>query len=80
MAMGGLGFGAFGDRRPFGEGMLFHPLVMFFVVVGVALLALRIAMARPVPELISDRALAIGCVAGLAAFLGGNLLAAYLPR
>ena len=78
MAMGGLGFGAVGDRRPFGEGILFHPLVLFFVLVGVALLAMRIVLARPVPEIISDRALIIGCVIGVAAFLAGNFLGAYV--
>ena len=82
MAAGGLGFGTIGDRRPFGEGFLVHPLVLFFVLVGVALLALRIVLARPVPEIISDRALVLGCVVGLAAFLAGNFLGTYLltPR
>ncbi len=78
MAAGGLGFGAIGDRRPLGPGMLFHPLVLYFVVAGVALLALRIVLARPVPEIISDRALVLGCVAGSAAFLAGNFLAAHI--
>jgi hypothetical protein len=48
MAAGG--FGVVGDQRPFGEGVLFHPLVIFFVLVGVVLLALRIVLARPGPE------------------------------
>jgi hypothetical protein len=74
MAVGGLGFGALADRRPFGEGILVHPLVMFFVTVGAALLALRVLAARPVPEVIPDRALITGCVVGLVAFLAGNLL------
>ena len=81
MAAGGLGFGLFGERRPFGDGVLFHPLVMFFVTVGIALLALRIVLARPVPEVISDRALMIGCAFGAAAFLAGNFLSIHvLPR
>lgn len=82
MAAGGLGFGTIGDRRPLGEGFLFHPLVMFFLTVGIALLALRIVLARPVPKIISDRALVFGCVVGLAAFLAGNFLGTYLltPR
>jgi hypothetical protein len=81
MTMGGLGFGAVGDRRPFGDGFLFHPLMLFFVLVGVALLALRIVLVRPVPEIISDRALIIGCVVGLATFLVGNFLGTHvLPR
>ena len=81
MAVGGLGFGLFGDRRPFGDGILFHPLVVFFALVGVALLALRIVLARPVPDVISDRALMFGCAIGAAAFLTGNFLGTYLlPR
>jgi hypothetical protein len=78
MAAGGLGFGSFGDRRPFGETILFHPLVLFFILVGAALLALRIVLTRPVPEIISDRALMLGCVAGLAAFLAGNFLVTHV--
>ena len=78
MAIGGLGFGVVGDRRPFGDGILFHPLVLFFVLVAVALLALRMALARPVPDIISDRALLGGCVLGLAAFLAGNFVRTYL--
>jgi hypothetical protein len=80
MVAGGLVFGAIGDRRPFGEGLLFHPLVMFFIAVGAVLLVLRIALARPVPEFIPDRALALGCTLGLAAFLGGNFVAVYWLR
>jgi hypothetical protein len=81
MVVGGLGFGLLGDRRPFGDGILFHPLVVFFALVGVVLLALRIALARPVPDVISDRALMFGCAIGAAAFLGGNFLGTYLlPR
>jgi hypothetical protein len=39
-------------------------------------------MARPVPEVIADRALMLGCVLGLAMFLAGNFGAAHvlLPR
>src|SRR5712692_10372220 len=49
MAIGGTAFGLIGERRPFGQGFLAHPLVAFFIVVGVGLLALRFALARPVP-------------------------------
>ena len=81
MAVGGLGFGLLGDQRPFGDGMLFHPLVVFFALVVLALLALRIVLARPVPDVISDRALMFGCAIGVAAFLAGNFLGTYLvPR
>ena len=78
MALGGFGFGLFADRRPFGDGILVHPLVLFFVLVGLGLLALRMALARPVPEVISDRALMLGCVLGLAMFLAGNFVAAHV--
>jgi hypothetical protein len=36
------------------------------------------ALARPVPEVIPDRALMLGCVLGLAAFLAGNFMATRL--
>ncbi len=52
---------------------------MLFVTVAVlGLLALRVIARRPVPEIISDRALMYGCCAGLAAFLIGNFLAVHL--
>jgi hypothetical protein len=78
MAAGGLAFGLFGDRRPFGNGIFAHPLVIFFILVGAILLVLRIALARPVPEVIPERALIIGCFIGLALFLGGNFAATHL--
>ena len=77
MALAGFGFGLFAERRPFGDGILVHPLVVFFVLVGLCLLALRMALARPVPEVIPDRALMLGCVLGLAMFLAGNFVAAH---
>jgi hypothetical protein len=75
MALTGFGFGLLADRRPFGEDIFVHPLVMFFALVGLALVALRLLLARPVPEVISDRALMVGCLVGLAMFLFGNLVA-----
>ncbi|MET0632101.1 MAG: hypothetical protein ABWY47_13480 [Xanthobacteraceae bacterium] len=78
MALGGFGFGLLGDRRPFGTDVLTHPFVVFFAVVAVALLVLRVACARPVPELIPERALLAGCLLGGAAFLAGNWAAAHL--
>jgi hypothetical protein len=77
MAAGGFAFGMLGDRRPFGTAVLTHPLVVFFAVVAAALLVLRVARARPVPELISERALVVGCGVGAAAFLVGNWIATY---
>jgi hypothetical protein len=78
MAVGGFTFGLFANKRPLGAGVLLHPLVLFFIVVGIALLAVRMVSARPVPELISDRALMLGCCAGLAAFLVGNFFAVHI--
>ena len=74
MALGGFGFGLVAERRPFGDDVLAHPLVVYFIVVGIALLALRLVRARPVPELIPERALLFGCLAGGAAFLVGNFV------
>jgi hypothetical protein len=56
MGLAGFGFGLLADRRPFGDDMLLHPLVVFFVLVGLSLLVLRMALARPVPDVIPDRA------------------------
>jgi hypothetical protein len=78
MAAGGFGFGLLGDRRPLGTGLLAHPFVLFFIAVAVALLLVRFAGARPVPELIPERALVIGCLLGGALFLVGNWAAAHL--
>ena len=71
-ALGGMAFGLLGERRPFGQGFLAHPLVIFFIVVGIGLLALRFALARPVPEVIAERALVVGCLIGAGCFLVGN--------
>lgn len=78
MTLGGFAFGLIGDRRPFGESFLTHPFAVFFILVGVMLLVLRIVAARPVPELIPDRMLFIGCAFGLATFLAGNFVAMHL--
>jgi hypothetical protein len=78
VAIAGFGFGMIGERRPFGEDMLAHPLVAYFLVVAAGLLTLRIVGRRPVPELIPERALILGCVVGLALFLARNFIAAHL--
>ena len=52
--------------------------LVFFVVVAAGLLGLRVVLRRPVPEIISDRLLLVGCLVGLAAFLIGNWLAVNL--
>jgi hypothetical protein len=72
MALGGVGFGLVAERRPFGNGVLASPLVVFFACVAVALLTMRFLYAKPVPQVISERYLAVGCVIGIACFLVGN--------
>jgi hypothetical protein len=78
MALGGLAFGALGERRPFGNGILLHPLMLYFALVCVCLIALRLVLSRPLPEMIPDRALVIGCVIGLVLFLAGNFIVVHL--
>jgi hypothetical protein len=78
MAAGGLAFGLIGERRPFGTGALAHPLPAFAISVGVALLLLRVVLARPIPQVIPDRSLLFGCFVGLAGFLAGNFVAVRL--
>jgi cytochrome b561 len=75
MIAGGFLFGLLGDRRPFGQDMLAHPLIVFFAIAAAALLVLRIALTRPVPELIPERPLIAGCLLGAGAFLAGNFIA-----
>jgi hypothetical protein len=78
MSVAGVLFGLLAEDRPFGDDILEHPLVILFVVVGIALIVLRIALRRPVPDIIPDRLLLFGCLVGLAAFLIGNWLAVNL--
>jgi hypothetical protein len=78
MAAGGTGFGLLGERRPLGGDVLAHPLVVFFALVAAGLLVLRVVIARPVPQLLPERALVIGCLIGAAAFLAGNWVAVHL--
>ena len=75
---GGLGFGLLGERRPFGNEVLAHPLVAYFAAVAVGLLILRVVLARPVPEVISERELLAGLLSGAAAFLVGNFISIHM--
>jgi uncharacterized membrane protein YedE/YeeE len=75
---GGLGFGLIGERRPFGNDTLAHPLVVYFAAVAVGLLILRVVLSRPVPEVIPERVLVAGCLSGVAAFLVGNFISAHM--
>ena len=72
MAAGGVGFGLYADERPFGNGVLAHPLVVFFAFVAAGLLTLRFLHARPLLQLISARGLAAGAVIGIACFFLGT--------
>jgi len=75
---GGLGFGLIGERRPFGNDMLAHPLVVYFATVALGLLILRVVLGRPVPEVIPERVLVAGCLSGAIAFLMGNFISAHM--
>jgi predicted lipid-binding transport protein (Tim44 family) len=68
MALGGMVFGMYGAQRPFGDGLIKHPLFIFSALGLVALLILRFAGDRP---LVSDRALIAGVVVGAGAYLLG---------
>ena len=74
MVAGGLGFGLIGERRPYGQDILAHPLVFYFAMAAAGLLVLRVVLARPVPEVIPERTLVFGCLVGAAAFLAGNFI------
>ena len=82
MIAGGFLFGVYADRRPFGESFLAHPIVVYAAVAGLGLLVLRVALRRPVPEVIPERAIMVGFLLGIAAFLIGNFVGVHLiaPR
>lgn len=74
----GLGFGLLGERRPFGQSILAHPFIVYAFLVAAGLLVFRVIRQRPVPELIPEHALGLGCAAGVGVFLAGNFIAAHL--
>ena len=78
MTAGGLGFGLLGERRPFGQDVLAHPLVVFFAVVAAGLIVLRLTLQRPVPDVIPERPLIAGCIIAAAAYLAGNFFVTHL--
>lgn len=78
VCIAGLGFGLLGERRPFGQDILAHPFIVYAFLVAAGLLVIRVSWRRPVPELIPERALGLGCAAGVALFLAGNFIAAHL--
>ena len=78
MIAGGFAFGLFADRRPFGETFLGHPIVVFAGIAGLGLIILRVVLRRPVPEVIPERAIVVGFLLGIAAFLVGNWIGVHL--
>jgi hypothetical protein len=74
MMAAGLAFGLLGDRRPFGDDVFAHPLAVYALTAGAALLAIRIVTSRPVPEIIPERVMLRGFLLGLGLFLAGNLI------
>ena len=62
----------------FGQSILAHPFIVYACVVAAGLLVIRVVRQRPVPDLIPERALGLGCAAGVALFLAGNFIAAHL--
>ena len=78
MATGGVGFGLYADERPFGSGVLAHPLVIFAACVLAGLMTLRFLHARTVLQLISARSLAAGAVIAIACFFLGRWFGASL--
>jgi hypothetical protein len=69
MALGGMVFGMYGAQRPFGGGLITHPLTVFCGLALAGLLILRFAGDRP---LVSDRLLAAGVVIGIASYFLGS--------
>jgi apolipoprotein N-acyltransferase len=67
-----------GDRRPFGDAVLGHPIVVFAGLAGLGLVILRVVLQRPVPDVIPERAMIVGFLFGIAAFLVGNWVGAHL--
>ena len=68
-ALGGMMFGMYGAQRPFGGGLVTHPLFIFCGLAVAGLLILRFAGDRP---LVSDRALVAGLVLGIASYFLGS--------
>ena len=78
MIAGGFIFGLYADRRPFGESFLALPIVVYAATAGLGLLVLRFTLRRPVPEVIPERAIVVGFLLGIAAFLVGNWIGVHL--
>jgi hypothetical protein len=78
MATGGVGFGFYADQRPFGAGVLAHPLAVLAACAIAGLLTLRFLHDRPMLQLISARSLAAGAVIAVACYFLGAWFGASL--
>jgi hypothetical protein len=78
MAVGGMGFGLYAERRPFGPGIIAYPPVIFFVFTTMGLVTLSFVHQRPLTKLISVRCLVAGGVIAIACFLLGTWFGASL--
>ncbi|HWM82862.1 MAG TPA: hypothetical protein VNQ56_12445 [Pseudolabrys sp.] len=74
MPVAGFCFGLLSLRKPFGAGLLTHPIVLYLAAVALALVLLRLLASRPASEIIPDRALMTGLVSGIGAYIVGNFL------
>ena len=74
ICIAGLGFGLLGERRPFGQSILAHPFIVYAFVAAAGLLVIRVVRQQPVPELIPERALGLGCAAASPSFSPGTSL------
>jgi hypothetical protein len=82
MIAGGFAFGLVVERRPFGNDVFAHPLIVFAAAAGFGLLILRLVLQRPVPSVIPERVLLIGFLLGVGGFLAGNWIGVHVlsPR
>lgn len=71
----GFGFGLIGDARPFGRDILAHPAIVMGVVIGLILIAARLLLKRPIPEVMSDMVMKFGFAVAIFTYLAGTFLA-----
>ena len=72
MAIGGVGFGFYADRRPFGNGIIAYPLVVFLAFTAAGLMTLSFLHQRPLTKIISWRSLVLGGAIAIGCFLLGR--------
>jgi hypothetical protein len=70
MSIGGLALGLFAKGHPLSEGVLGHPLVIFFALVAAGLLTLRLFYGGLL-KVISVPSLAVGFVIAVACYFVG---------